>query len=784
VSLDETRQRRRAREDALFRWRRALIGAGTPPSSLPMDKDLFALADAPSSKRRDLMSLRLEATAQAHLKEIAALLADVDEHLKQTRPAGPVQPLRRPRGEDPSTTIPATAPTSPAPSRPASPAGDPMAQPEKRLSALLGWREARINRGAPESSLPGVDDLRRMAAVRPDDLADKIGRRRVPLTSRETAQTHLAEILQVLGVATAGTSTETPPEPVERTPTPTPASARTRPTTPPRPARTQGPGDDVGSMTFPPHEGAAAGPEPTGTVRADVETSGDLVYRWNAAPGGGATIYRVVTHDGYSPGSPDLGVQHRVTTGLVAEDARPVAGPVRFVEVWSHTGKDVAAAQAAPARLHARCSVVAPVRDAHLVESRNHVRGTWLPVAPAARVVVHRVPVDEASNEGFALEHEIDGVHGDGFIDESVTGGAEYEYRIYAVADVDRKQQYSSPMRFRVAVPGTLHPVEDFAVAPSANDPDAVDLSWSPPSSGRVEVYATAHEPPAASAGAEVDVTAIETAGLPRNARVASPVVARDDGKVGYPGVRLAVTTERVYLTPVTVGIRTAVVGRPVTHLRLGRVGSARLVERVSWQLLSFGWPAGADVVRAYITPRGVPAPVEHGSEVAEMDPDTYRRDGGIRLRGGLLPSRGCDVHLVPVAFTGGRQQSGPATTITYRGLVQIRYDLLPVQTGLMGKLRGGSARRLLRMASDVDLPKPVTVVLVHNPSRLPLSPADGTAAFTAEEMFQQQVPVTHEITRPPGGYVRAFVDTRRLPADAPRFAVLDPVVTQLLEAP
>jgi hypothetical protein len=304
--------------------------------------------------------------------------------------------------------------------------------------------------------------------------------------------------------------------------------------------------------------------------------------------------------------------------------------------------------------------------------------------------------------------------------------------------------------------------------------------------------------PPAPGADLRpIDEAALAQAALPADAALGDPVVTEEDGRVSMIAVPWPRGWTRAYFTPVTLLDGQAFVGTSVSQAGPGSITDARIVERVSHQLLTFAWPEGAATVQVYASPIGASATdAIAASTPIEVSHEQYKRSGGFRFPG-PLPAGGRDLHLVPIAFQAGDRVPGPIRTITYSGLVRIQYSVR-VLRNFMQQVTGVSFS-VWSPGSPVD--RALSFVLVHNPDRMPLSIRDGRALPVVRDDLDGTVPTRRaqfasiggpdsapsyqstgeawksEVSKPVG-HVRLFVD---LPPDELRgIALLDPAPATL----
>jgi hypothetical protein len=289
-----------------------------------------------------------------------------------------------------------------------------------------------------------------------------------------------------------------------------------------------------------------------------------------------------------------------------------------------------------------------------------------------------------------------------------------------------------------------------------------------------------------------VAVADLGTARLADDADVARPVEDLPDGTSRMVGVPWLQGWTSAYLTPVTILDEQAAVGPSTLAYRLIEVRHAEIVERTHRQIVTFAWPDGADAVLAYVGgPQETADEAVRRGSTEEISRTQYVAQGGLYFRTRLAP-RGCSVHLVPVAHSEGRRITGPATTLSYPGLLQMAYE---VHTERDKAHRPLAVRVWIR--AEQDVPRHHVFALVHNPDRLPLHAGDGRLLPMTPHGDPGAVPGHH--FRPSGlesrvardvfwatpavlGYVRLFVLLP--PQSRSTVALFDPPVDQLYIAP
>jgi hypothetical protein len=730
------------RATELFRWRQEKLGAGVEAAQVPSDDALWIIAGSGSIDEAQIVDLELpdRSIVMSWAQELVVVL----------------------RGAFPDA---AAATKSPPP--PAAPAGS------RRRDALTAWRARMLAGGTSEDDLPPMADLQRIAES-PARSPREIGG--LPLRRILLVRSHAKAIAEALAAAegavgsTAGGADSASVHAGSRSQTPPEAAQQAElPTTPHTLAAD-------GFVQFQP-TGLSRDPVP---VTVAVNHDGSLRYSWMPPRVEGVALTRVVYRDDTFPRSPDRGRPLQLSGVAEAIDDLPLTGPCRYVEVWVHVGSDEESAHRTQPFLHARTSMVAPVRNCSITPDGADVTGSWDQVhRNALRVEVHRIPLadlDQRWDGGQEVCGELP--NADGFTDVGCPPG-EYEYQIGVWAIVEGNEKCSPLVCTPVTVTGALQPVLDLVAEPLPGRDNAVSLTWTAPSWGEVRIYRTAQPARPGSEDAEMDVTALPLSGL--NEEDWPRVSIRAEGtRRRISSLAVGDGAEWVVFTPVTIGGSRARIGRNSTHTRTGALDGLRIVERVDFQILTFGWPAEAERVEVYVTKCGSSLPDPPGEPIAVLTADQHHRRGGVNLERGRLNRHGCAVHVVPAYTYAGRQRFGMPVTVEYPGLMIAGYQLRPeMPAGLLGRMRRSRTLRLEVQCTD-DL-SDVRVVLVHGPTDLPLSEKDGIVVAQRPHVVLaagQPTPLV-SFEPPTSGWLRVFV----VPSpgqDVRRLAVIDPPPSQL----
>lgn len=533
-------------------------------------------------------------------------------------------------------------------------------------------------------------------------------------------------------------------------------------------------------------------------VEARKDSQGRRWYSWPPAQTASAVkIYRLVSSDEHEPYAPDQADLVVATTAAESVDERSFTTAARYFQVWLNEGAGVAEAMASQPVLYARGEYVGEVRDVEIREDEGRVVGRWTVLPGTQKVQIFRIPIERAATGGGDQRYRIQQGSGNlgGFVDAGAERGKAYLYQVYAEAAVGDDIRLSNPTPCTVRVSAVLEPVTDMCIGMNRdNESSLFDLRWSIPAGGSVVVYRTEQPPQAGLELKPLSEDSLRISGLMPESRLPNPVEVVDGGatmlSIPWPS-----GWTRAYFTPVTLLEGMAHVGTAIFKSRNDKVRNPRILERINSQILTFEWPDGADSVMVYSGPAGQDPELSLNSQAVEISQPDYRRRGGLHFAQ-PLPSKGCDLHLVPVSFEAGARVSGAITTVNYPHILRLNYQVVAAKS-LLGKLTGVS---VTVETSEARVAMPA-FVLVYNPDRLPLTIRDGTALnmvpnidearaparrFTPDAGSGPDGPVPWKTdpgswateVKPSGGFVRLFAD---LPVDVLRhLALLDPPITSL----
>lgn len=513
-------------------------------------------------------------------------------------------------------------------------------------------------------------------------------------------------------------------------------------------------------------------------------------------PGETVVVYRLVSADDAAPYSPDRAHLIAATGGTAAIDPQATAAAVRHYQVWANIGPDLATALATQPVLHAAAVAVSPPTEVSVGDDNGHVIGRWTVAPSVAAVFVYRIPAEDAGRDGPQYRILADSDNRNGCVDATATRGSRYTYRLRAAANVDGVTRLSDPVDIDVAVSAVLSPVTDLTASVGL-DGDSFDLAWTEPPGGHVIVFRTQNAPGDNAAHAELPEVALEQAGLGDEQRLRRPVSTTPGPNAAaarsvMTGVSWPAEWSRAYFTPVTVLAGRALLGKTVSVVRTGVIRDVELVEYCNKKVLTFDWPDGAAMVVVHIAPKGHDPRTGLTGKSFEISLEDYEKYGGMHLTD-QLPATGCSLHLSPVAFTGGRRVTGAVRSIEYNGLLRLWYAVRVVTDEV-----GIPSHATIAVRSEWDLPNSPAFVLIHNPSRLPLSIQDGQPIDVAPvdssgrisdhpaKELRWSALTTHGTgelwaanLRGMAGFVRLFVNSPS-PARLRTIALLDPAVDTL----
>ncbi|GAB19902.1 hypothetical protein GOEFS_096_00790 [Gordonia effusa NBRC 100432] len=603
-----------------------------------------------------------------------------------------------------------------------------VAAPDDRaavVAALIEWRGRLIAEGAEGADAIKDVTLRNLVKYR-QTTEDQI-RMKLPGSAAGLAA-DLARVFADLGVVTQQSPEAQPSEAQPPQPDP-PKSGSPQPvvlsgTTPSSPTSTVDADRlDLTHADFVAYDFSPAEVTPGGIGIA--ATTGGVSLSWDPWPvsPGQTVIYRVVSADDQPPYKPEAGDLVTVTTAHACADQRFMVSAVRAYQVWVHVGPNAGAACAAQPVMWAQGSEISPVDNMTLTEDEGRVIGQWSVFPGTKAVRVYRIPLEGGGTPGDDPRFQI--AAGDdnltGFVDADVPRGRRYLYRALAEVQVNGSLRLSRRRQQEILVSVRLTPIEDLSITISDTNAQ-FDLTWSTPDTGVVHIYRFNKQPPAGLEREDLDAAALELQGFSEQTRIKQPISALDARTSQMVGVPWPQGWDRAYLTPVTVSAGRVRIGATRVQARpLPPVRSPRLIERFHTELITFGWPAGAASVFAYIGYGN--ATVEQntsGTPYSEVSFSAHQRDGALSFNR-HLPPNGCTIYLVPVAYSAGEEIRGDVTTLDYAGLSRCDYTFAAIPG-----TRPGQIMVRLYLQAEADIDDPPALVLVHNRDRLPLDVTDG----------------------------------------------------------
>ncbi|MGO1991001.1 MAG: cell surface glycoprotein [Corynebacterium sp.] len=457
--------------------------------------------------------------------------------------------------------------------------------------------------------------------------------------------------------------------------------------------------------------------DPQASQDPDVTGKESVLITWPKLPNRPkeTTLYRVIAADHEAECAPGAGTELVITHGTAFRDERPNSTGLRHYMVWAYTWDGGPAGLLnAPALFIGEDVAIYPPRDVKLVESNGTVNGSWDAMPGHDEVRVYHARQGYAGRLTDPGNMLVSGVEQSGFSYRVSTRGLNYDFTLAPVVSF-RGRTHTGPAipEQKILVSAEIQKVSLITAGyqPDHNNEDQIILEWEAPPTGQVRVFLTDTAP-----DPELPLGQVDRGYLDDDDALGSTKWTTDDNSV--PGEHVTRTLvwpadwHQVYITPVNIVEQRAWVGDSRVLQRVENITDPQLVERVSGQLITFDWPAGATHINVRTT-----------QDRMRLDEDAYRRQGGVRLN---LLNTGDKVTLTPAAIWAGKDKYADSPTeITYPGLRAYSYDLTDSPDGFP-QLQIWSVGN-----PDANAPH---FRLVHNPSRLPLHIGDGSAVTCAKD--------------------------------------------------
>lgn len=496
-------------------------------------------------------------------------------------------------------------------------------------------------------------------------------------------------------------------------------------------------------------------PRPATNVRASLSKNHVLV-QWSPSPAVGDLKYIVVRRESRPPSTPSDGQTVTRTTATSCEDPAPRAGSTVFYAVFVERGGAVSDASASTGLL-----IALEVADFRLEAGDGIVRGSWNLDLPEARV---RVFCREGQPPEKNLGREID-ISGHSFKDTNLKNGRIYYYRIQV--------EYRDIKGYAVLSPGIVDsvkpeqppkPVDHILIT---HDEGLINLTWTPPPHGTVNIYRNVNQPNWES-GTQIPLANLSQLGTRIQTRSESQAI--DSNPPDGP----------IYYTPLTVSGDIAIVGTPRRFVALPDVSNLKAEDFGRYLQLRWDWPK--DCKSALVAWRADSFPEDSADPRAtkhKISLGQYEREGSFRVEN---PAEDTYKFVVFAALEMGVEtvysagvRKGARAELRKVSPVAVSYT---VSRGIFRR-----KRFTLVLSVERDVARLPEMVVVAKPGGLqPLRSNDGAvvSTFSSTELragekrsFEFEV---NGLQRPT--YFRAFF---REPSSYQRFRLIDPPTSQLL---
>ncbi|QGU08347.1 hypothetical protein COCCU_12235 [Corynebacterium occultum] len=462
---------------------------------------------------------------------------------------------------------------------------------------------------------------------------------------------------------------------------------------------------------------------PGAQLNINPTSDGSLELSWSVPDDGAAVqVYRVLSDESEFARDLQHGEDRAITLKTRWVDSDPLSKAFRVYQVWLYEGSSESAAVQSEPRLVGERYFILPIDNIDLSVAGSVITGQWAPVENTHRVAVFRAPATERRIRSPQNEIVKQERNREGFRFTPEHRGVDYKFVAERFVLIGGNEVASAPSEeFTITMPAEVVEVP-IEVTPAGSGVDArFDVRWQQPHSGNVRIYRTENPPADGLQDRVVEVEQLEGFGLPDRDRANFLNQGDTASVVDWPEDWYS-----LFITSVSVVGNQALVGKSYSWVRCGQVSNAKLHERVSTQLLTFGWPEQAHHVTAVIAEPGVGD--LSGQTPGKLDPsvtaiagtislENYAEQGGMRIQ---LNHPG-KVLLYPSRTYGGEKIWGEPTTLHYNGLRKFSYKLVA----------NGHNRLALAIYSDREIPEYRSFTLVVRNDRLPLEPDDGQPIWT-----------------------------------------------------
>lgn len=256
---------------------------------------------------------------------------------------------------------------------------------------------------------------------------------------------------------------------------------------------------------------------------------------------------------------------------------------------------------------------------------------------------------------------------------------------------------------------------------------------------------------------------------LPLDAAVSFSQVEDDElvtiASVGWPHGAI-----EMFLTPVTAVNDGYIVGQSREVRRVEPLQQLRVQQRLTWQLVTFNWPDGADKVNIYHLPVDGEWTPEH-KPIKIVGKEEYKKESGVRLRG-MDITRAMQIVVCGVATGQSGEIRGTHQSAQLEAIYPFSYSIAPYQDDSLGQRALSRFKNMFSKKSWYEVrikyngQEPIQNQKVLDAS-FHIAVADDAAPLTPIEnayMNYRLIPVTTSLDKDQGDEIQTF----KLPQVAP----------------
>lgn len=448
-----------------------------------------------------------------------------------------------------------------------------------------------------------------------------------------------------------------------------------------------------------------------------------VIFQWEAPADDKNWVYRVLLGEDtfYRPEPGNFLREIGRTTALSFSPVFETDSIPNRVAVWRYALQDGSVENVIP-QLHAEANYILPPQEVETKPWEGQIGLSWKPLREGFTLIFafkdfgevrqlrrHGSDVLSETNPNFL--QRLEGQHS--FVHTGLPEGSHWYYVLINQAEVESLDGFgdsllsnSSMVVTEATVPARLRPPELSAESESDETGDYIVASYDDvPGDVTLFMSSTPPNPVLFEKSRRGEMLSWDDAfafGLNLDEKHSSAPERDENNRCWYRRLGWTINKDQLFLTPVACSGDKICVGRTEQVIRVFQIEDAKFIQHLTWQMITFKWPAGADFVDLFVFPHGVTPDLNSAPE-RRVSLDEYQKSGGIELE--KSPNTPWDIYVRGVKTYKGKPHFGAPAFLQTEAIYPFSYAFYKVPKNLMEKFIGsGFLKNLVGQKETYEL--------------------------------------------------------------------------------